>query len=61
MARRESAVVEQALERIEKEKVTPYRAARDAKIALSTIYRAMKRRKMPPFDKTGKIIRGPLE
>jgi hypothetical protein len=44
MAARQSAEVTKALKQIAKGK-TPYRAAKDAGIALSTIYRALKRQK----------------
>lgn len=42
MSGRQSEVVSKALRRIA-QGVTPYRAAKDAGIALSTIYRAIKR------------------
>jgi len=42
VAARQSAAVDKALRQVARGK-TPYRAAKDAGIALSTIYRAIKR------------------
>lgn len=44
MAARQSEAVSKALRQVERGK-TPYRAAKDTGIALSTIYRALKRLK----------------
>lgn len=42
---RQTAAVDNALRRINTENVSPYRAARDEGLALSTIYRALARQK----------------
>ena len=47
MPARESAATERALAAIAAGK-TPYRAAKDEGLALSTIYRALARRRPPP-------------
>lgn len=45
MSRPQTPEVTQALARITAENISPWRAAKDAKIALSTIYNAIKRQR----------------